>query len=308
MSTGAGWLVLVLLPQAGEVERLIGKLKQDDISVRERAAERLVELGTKARAALRKASSGNPDLRSRVSSLVAEIDLGGTRRELLGPPARVTLPPGDHTLSDIAGFATMQTGVELRVPESQKGVVVKVQAKEAPFWEFLDQLCKAHGGIHVPFKQPADAVEIKEGKINPRPVFATGPFRFWIERLRLERHESFDQNWGRGVLVVGIAWTPLIRPKPQWSFKGGADLRVEEILGPDKKPLKLDPRLVTIFGGFSTAMGEPTRHRKHFFFEPPAKKSRKLSRIRGYAYLLIPAPGKTFGKYVEFEFTDVDLP
>lgn len=308
MSTVARALFLVLLPQAGEADRLVRQLRHDDIIVRERAAERLVELGAKARPALMKARAEARDVQKRISSLLSEINLGAARGEILGPPARVTLPPGDHTLSQIAEMVKVQTGVELRVPQSEKNGVVKVKATRAPFWEFLDRLCKAHGELCVPFKQPADAVELQVGKEDERPVFTTGPFRFWIERLRLERHDSFDQKWGRGILVVGLAWTPMVRPTPQGIFKAGGDIRIKEIRSSDKNPLKLDPRLVTIFGSFAPGVGEPTRYRKHFFFELPAKKARKLARISGSAYFNFTVQGKSFGKYVEFEFKDVDLP
>lgn len=294
----AAIVLLLALSQAGDPDRLVKDLSLDDIPARERAAERLGELGAKARPAVEKLlKSPDPELKARAQSLLEEIALGEGRRALLGPPARITLPAGERTFEQIAAAVREQSGVTVGFPAEAAAKTVQAEAKGLPLWEFLDRVSRAHGGFRPALSQPAEAVGFEAGPPAPVPVFYTGPFKLWVERLRIERHDSFDQKWARGVLVVGFAWPHTVRTIPEDFYKGEPLLALREIKGDDGKPVALDPRLVTPYLAFAPAVQQSRGYRQHFFFEPPGKGVRKLQRIRGTVDLHFPVKRET----VEFE-------
>src|ERR1700690_1292552 len=98
-----GLLLLALsVAQDDSPAGLIELLSSNEIQARERATQRLVEMGLPAKSALEKAAQGSdPETASRARSILGEIALEEHRKEVLGPTGRITLADGDYSLDQI---------------------------------------------------------------------------------------------------------------------------------------------------------------------------------------------------------------
>ncbi len=276
--------LLLAVPQDAEV--LVGQLGDDDIEVRERAAQKLSEMGAPVRPALVRAAKGvDAEIAGRARSVLGEITLAENRRKVFGPVGKVTIPEGEHRLQKIAGLVREQTEIALSLPKETAGDPVKISAKDELLWPFLDRLCRAHGGIRLSETQRLEAIVIEKGAPGSPPVHYSGPFRVWIERIRLERRDPFDKGWNRGSLVLNLDWPPNIRPLGAWN---SARVVVREIAGDDRKTLRVDPDLGDLYPSASSWGARERAHRQLVTFDHPAAGVKKLSRIKGSAALVFP--------------------
>lgn len=282
----------LLLLGAQDEERLVEQLSDEDITVRERAAEKLLERGAAARPALEKAAkSGDPEVALRAKSLLGEIALAEGRRSSLGPAQKIRLAAGTYTLADLARRVEEQSAVAVRLPEAVKGASVRLADREMHLLEFLDHVSAVHGGIRPALRQPADAFAFEEGKPWNAPVKYSSPFRVWIDRLRLERRDPFDTRWERGSMVLGISWQPNVRPIS--TFYAAPRFRITELVGDDGKALETNPGRERLYSGMSMDSSMNRSHREFVPFEHPARGVRRLARIRGTVEVLLPLKTET---------------
>lgn len=293
--------LVALLLALQDADGLVGQLGDEEIEVRERAAQSLVEMGAKARPALEKAAKGgDAEVAGRARSILGEIALAENRRKVFGPVGKVTLGEGDHSLEQIAAAVKEQTEVALAMPKEMAAERVRIGARGDPLWPFLDRLCRAHGGLRLRQDQPEEAIGLEKGTSGASPLHYSGSFRVWIERLRLERRDPFEGGWNRGSFVMDIAWPPTVRPLGSWH---SASVTVKEILGDDGKTLKVNPALGDLYPNASSWSGRVRTHREMVAFEYPAAGVKRLSRIRGTATFVFPQKIETltFEKPLEGE-------
>src|SRR6516164_8876675 len=125
------------------VEQLIARLGHRDFRVRDAAQRSLAARGTAALEALRKARKGQKDLEvaRRLDQLIP-----GLERAALLAPKRVTLRLTNRPAKDALDELTRQTGYKFQVmnpgPNNQ---VHTFNLDQVPFWQALDEVCKADG-------------------------------------------------------------------------------------------------------------------------------------------------------------------
>lgn len=277
------WLILVCLQDA---DRLVQQLGDDEIEARERAAQKLLELGPSARPALERAAKGTDvEIAGRARSILGEIALAENRRKVFGKVGRITLDESDYSLEKICKAVKEQTEIVLSVPNDLAGRRVKIGAKDELLWSFTDRLCLVHGNLRYAPRSPVDEIELEKGTSGRPPVYYSGPFRVCLERLRLEKRNPFEGGWERGSFVVDLAWPPNV--KPMGEVQPGM-LAVREIVGDDGKSLKINPDLGRLYSSGMSWSGRTRTHREFVAFEYPAAGVRRLTRIRGTADLVFP--------------------
>lgn len=275
-----------LQPQTQEIDRLIQDLGADDIGVRERAAEKLISFGPQAENLLRKAADQHLDgeTRARAKSVLGEIQLAQNRNAAFGSAFRVSLPEGAYTVGRIAEILKEQLGVTVRVPPEESRSSIRVEASQMLFWEFLDRVSKAQGGIVLSENQPEDAVSLVSGKFAERPVRYVGQFRISIEGLRLERRRPWGEQWDRGAVILAVAWQPNVRP----IGNSKAEIAVESITELDGTKLEVNPGLESPYRSWQDSHYSPRSQSELISFGLPKGSARRLGNIRGSVKMRLP--------------------
>lgn len=283
---GAAFLLAAFRGQ-DEIARLVEQLSSEDVATREAAAERLVEIGTPARGALEKAlKSRDVEVAARARSILGEIELEENRRRAMGPAGRVSLPAGEHLLGEIARRVREQTSVPLDVPESVAQDRVRIEARNELLWEFIDRLCRTHGGLRLPLAVKKDSITLESGKPQSGPIKNTGPFRVWIERIRLESRDPFEIKWQRGYMTLGITWQPNVHPIGRFHLPRGSGIK--EIIGEDGKQLEMKGHRDYLYSGGSGGRSHARTFREQYTFAYPAPGVKRLSAVRGHVELFLP--------------------
>jgi len=283
-------VALVLLLALQDPASWVEQLGSDDITVRQRAAAALRDLGPAARPALEKAAkSDDLEIRARARTILGDIAIAEQRATSLGPTQRVTLPAGEHALSAVVEGIKEQTGAVLRIPADRQGDhVTTEEARSVPLLEFVDRLCRAHGGMALAPKQPMEAIELVSGRPWKAPTRYDGPFRVSIDRIRLEDRDGFDERYERGSFVFHVSWQPNVRPIMSAYSAGTARLTVTEIVGDDDQPLEINPSLKQPYSGSMGGSDFGRVIRRFVPFQRPAAGVRRLSRVRGHVEVLLP--------------------
>jgi hypothetical protein len=138
-------------PQAdgkGEVARLVEQLGSKQFSRREAAARSLLEIGSPALEALRKAmASPDIEVRQRATELVRQIEQR-TETQLVLKPTRVRLVCKDQPLPAAVEELARKAGMPLKLQGNAAKLAeqkITLDTGETSFWNALDQLCRKAG-------------------------------------------------------------------------------------------------------------------------------------------------------------------
>ncbi|HVE42244.1 MAG TPA: hypothetical protein VNM14_20335 [Planctomycetota bacterium] len=288
-------LFLAFIPlQDPELPRLAEQLGHDDSAQRQRAERRLLELGETARATLERLADGeDPEVRTRARSILASLDRAAVRRKWLGPAWTVRLPEGEVLLGDLPGLLKNQLPVPVEIPVRLAGSRVRIGGKDVPAWEFLDQLCRAHGGLRLPLERPEGAFALEEGKPGRSPTCYSGPFRVSIERITLEERE----DWRGGRMVLNITWQPNVHPLNRDYLRGSYDFKITEFR--DEKGDLLNQKIdrEPRGGGFTLDRTRERVWRSAVSIAFPPAGLRRFGRIKGSVTMVFPSLVET----VEFK-------
>jgi hypothetical protein len=289
----AAW-VLVLVPlQDPELLRLAEQLGHDDSARRQQAERRLLELGEAARATLERLAGGEDvEVRARARSILASMERAAVRRKWLGPAWTVRLPEGEYVLGDLPGLLQKQIPVPVQIPAGLAGSRVRIGGKDVPAWEFLDQLCRAHGGLRLPLDTPEGSFAVHEGKPSHCPIYYSGPFRVSIERITLEERA----DWRGGRMLLSIHWQHNVHPLSRDYLDDDYDFKITEMT--DEKGALLDQSGRQ--SGWNSFALDRTRERVwrgsvDIALPPPGV--RRLGRIKGRVMMVFPSLVET----VEFK-------
>jgi hypothetical protein len=166
-------LFLAFIPlQDPELPRLAEQLGHDDSASGSERSGGSWSSARRARATLERLADGeDPEVRTRARSILASLDRAAVRRKWLGPAWTVRLPEGEVLLGDLPGLLKNQLPVPVEIPVRLAGSRVRIGGKDVPAWEFLDQLCRAHGGLRLPLERPEGPSHWKRGSLAaPRPA------------------------------------------------------------------------------------------------------------------------------------------
>lgn len=201
-----------------EVKSLVRMLNSPILASREEAQQKLIDLGpgvldflpvtTERTSAEEKQRLGQ--IRDKLQKAQAEASVKATY---------VTLS-GEKKLSEVLAAMQKQTGntiVDQREKLDQQGgdPMVKVDWKETPFWQALDQLLDQTGLTVYPYVEQ-DAVGFENRPENDlprlkRPVAYSGAFR--MEAMDLLAKRNLRNSADRRVqLTMEIAWEPRLDP------------------------------------------------------------------------------------------------
>ena len=222
-------LSLALVGQAAEaetpdeltsqVQKLVRQLDDDELSRREAAEEKLVELGPKALDLI-------PPNTPRTSAETKER-LGRVRRQLeialaetIALPTQVTLA-GEMPLSEALAAITKQTGntiVDYRNEFNQQATDPKIQVnlKETPFWEALDRVFDEAGLTLYPYSGKEHALAMVSraaGSELPRFGRAAYAGRFRLEGTSIVASKDLRNPANHNLrLSLELTWEPSLRP------------------------------------------------------------------------------------------------
>lgn len=192
-------------------ERLLEELGDDSVEIRDRAAEKLIRLGERARAALRRAAaSDNADKKARASELLKTLDLFAELRPWYALESRVTLS-GEMTLEQAAQEIGRQSGQSVPASSWPEGRF-RIDLREAGFWHALEAIGEADGKRMLSMTNEGPKFTGDAWR-KPRSVVA-GPFRIATGGSSLRR--EFDVNSKAGETTttqwVLLSWERSIDP------------------------------------------------------------------------------------------------
>lgn len=222
--------IAVALAQAGpatqpaassrEVHSLLVGLSDPHWHVRDRAVERLVELGASAEQQLLAArdSASTVDFRTRVEMILGRID--ESRRS---GPTYVSLHLNNAAPRDALAAMSSEAGVKFDCGSTMLARAVSLDADHEPFWSAFRNLC-SQARLEVGSIDSRGTIGLRSGddEWGRRPAAIEGPYMLLARRIELNR--SLDLANPRNVnnlytLVLLAYAEPKLRPIC-WSVTG----------------------------------------------------------------------------------------
>jgi len=201
-------ILLLAAPQEDDLQRriraLVDQLQSDEIQAVDDAVAGLVALGGPALDPLRdeiKKASG--DAKLRLEEAVRSIERNGRRGRALGAPVLVTLRAEDRPLADALEEFRKSSGQPLKWKELPPGKLT-ISLEKAPFWEALDRLCKAQGGIMWSVKEKE--ILISKGPYRDLPKVFRGNQVLYFGAVSSEKRRYGIQVSPNTTLEGAVAW------------------------------------------------------------------------------------------------------
>lgn len=297
-------LALAADPDPAELVRSLGAARYGD---REAAARALQALGRDALPALRAArDSGDPEVRTRARELAETIE-----RDWLVRPTPISLDFQDRPLDEVIGAIDGRNGLRLALmaaqsdPSRRRAVTVR-SAGPVPFWDAVEQLCRAadlvpppanyranHGkGVPIAYLMPS------KPDLEPSPFVDSGPFRVYLVSLNLEGRSGPGAAAAAGS-PVQLSARLMIEPEPRMyaipdgriGWTEAVDDRGQSLVPPGGDT----PRRYPPEGGYgflatsSSAMGPRLTLIERL--QRPHDPGRTIRRLRGTLPMLVAARG-----------------
>jgi len=271
----AWWLIVVALvgmpdsdlKEGVEVSALIARLTAPRRSDRERAAERLVEIGDGARAALLKAvGSRDLELKARAASVLDSIE----GRDL-GRPKPITLDFRDKPVSEVVDAIAVRTGEGLVLqagndPQRGDPKITLIAEEKVAFWDAVERLGKVAdvrpelnpngmrnqwrmmGGFNNPGARrgrPATGREVvlvpSAGRPAP-PMSRSGRFEVIVFNIHHQRDRTLGAAGGRRPIETSVdRFEVRLRLVPEPSLNIGKIGEVEGLEAIDERGQSLVP-------------------------------------------------------------------
>jgi len=268
------FLVLALMPQEDpRIAKLIEDLVDDSITVREKAAAELAELGKAAIPVLeRLRQSGDIELRSRAGAIlrtIAEFEVVG-RHWRRG--ARITLDaegvPAAKVLEELARQG--RDKFKFDAAELQDPITVKVA--DASFFDALEAVCRASSALT--WEPEGDGLTFTRKRRPPFPARRQGEFQVWLDGITYSRDYDFTGN-PRSTFQLGLvtAWESGIVPV-------AVEQKVTEILDEDGTNLLVQDRF-NYMGRLDAPKGRSRRDPVYAPIPQGAKAVKAFSKVRG---------------------------
>jgi hypothetical protein len=178
-----------------DADRLVRDLGDDDPGVRERAGQRLLDMGPPALTPLKsREKDPDPELRERVLALVSEIGRQERLRALRPKPLKLTLSLNDSLVEEAVRAVLSPYGLQSSFAGQisfLKTRKVTLKLKDALFWEAFDALCK-EAGITVDFFT-CFGICFRDGQggVQAIPHGDVGEFRITASHVILHRNKNY---------------------------------------------------------------------------------------------------------------------
>lgn len=283
---------------ATKVQRLVKQLDEEELARREAAEQALVELGVPALELL-------PANSPRTSAETRER-LGRVRRQLeialaesAAKATRVTLS-GEMKLSAALAAIVKQTGNQVfdyrdEFNQQKTDPTIKVELKDAPFWEALDTVFDEAGMTLYNYSGRANALAMVARATDselPRAGRAAYAGRFRFDGLSIIASRDLRNPANHSLrLTLEAAWEPTLRP-----IVLVQPLDQLVALGEDGKPLVIDGTDGAIEIGVE---GTATAVEFDVNLQLPPRDVQKIGSLQGKLTAIVP------GRVETFEFTDI---
>ena len=169
-----------------EVEKLIEKLGDEEFTVRDKAAKRILEIGADALPTLRKALD-HPDaeVKRRLAEMVPAIEISTALS-----PKIVNLNADKQTLKQIFDDLTKQTGYRYEYFNNNPNQTYSFKFDKKPIWQVLDTI-GAETGMAVQQSFQDEVVRLQQQDTQVPYVSYDGPFRAVATGFQLVKNNDF---------------------------------------------------------------------------------------------------------------------
>jgi len=205
--------------QDNAVSRLVEKLSNDEIEIRDGARRDLLTLGAKALPLLRrKATTAELEIRERLLGVIREIERAERVTFFLREPRRIRLKAERRPIGEVLKDLSKQSETPVTLDGIPPEEPVTVEIADRPFFEALQHLCLAHGGIL--FLLPDDTftledhapVKLVRGDPKACRRFVEGPFVLTLESLYTTNVTLGPKRDTPATLFLQAGWERGIRP------------------------------------------------------------------------------------------------
>jgi len=220
-------LALAALPAAAQddarIKELILKLDDDGFEAREQAEKELVAIGEPALPLLRKAAEeaekrkDGGEVKVRTLSALRAIEFAAKARQVYVEPKKVTLKLAETELGRVLDEIAKQTGVKFDASSVDGRAIVSVDAKDAPLFKVLDDLCRGQDERTYEFRE--EGVKFQKEPHRPYPTAYEGPFRIRIVRLKQERSTDFKARTAQIQLSLEADWQKHLSPSKRYEIE-----------------------------------------------------------------------------------------
>jgi hypothetical protein len=267
-------LALALLPQEDpRIARLAEALLDDSITVREKAAAELADLGKAAIPTLeRLRQSGDIELRSRAGSIlkaIAENQVVG-RHWRRGP--RITLDFEQAPVARVLAELALQAKDKFKFDAAELQDPMTIKVKDAPFFEALEAVCGA--ASQLTWEVEGEGLTFTKKRRPPYPAKRQGEFQVWLDGITYTREYDFTAT-ARSMFQLGVvtAWEAGIVPV-------AIEQKVTEVLDEDGTNLLIPDRF-----NYTPRLEAPKGRSRRDLVQAPvgagAKPVKMFSRVRG---------------------------
>jgi hypothetical protein len=276
-------LALPLVSQEDErLGELIGRLVDDDIGVREKAAADLADVGSPAIPMLeRLRKSPDLELSSRAASIlkaIAENQIVG-RHWRRGP--RITLDFTDAPASAVLAELARQAGDAFKFDAAELQDRITIQVREATFWDALDELCRVAPALTWDADPNGGGLAFSKKRRPPYPAKRQAEFNVWLDGITFSRDYDFTGNpRSTFTLQVASAWEAGVGPV-------AVEQKVTEILDEDGTNLIVPDRF-NYQARMDTPKGRLKRDGVYAPLPQGGKSPRKFSKVRGSSTFYFP--------------------
>jgi hypothetical protein len=201
----------------------------------------------------------------------------------LPPPKLVTLQAEKLPLGKALDEVARQTGVRVEDRRGETGPPLRLDLRDATFWQAVDAIAKAAGARVDLYARGARVALVKrpDGYHNP-PTSYDGPFRLALKRVAVS--EDLETRKALCSLSMEVAWVPGVTPL--WLETRPQRLR---LLGGDRKELPVSDQ------GSSLGEVEGAAFQTVDFSVPaPPRSQARLALVEGRLTAIVPSKTVTF--------------
>lgn len=198
-------------------------------------------------------------------------------------PRTITLQQASISVSKALKELVSQTGnqVEDRRREKDETKVLKLDLKDATFWQALDAIAKA-ADARVSLYERDGKLALVDGPHQLLPVSYSGLFRVVVKEIHL--HQYLDADTHTCDLKLEVAWEPRFQPLFM-------ETRPDSLIVQDDKGRAID---VPEEGGGPAAIGRPMVHTTTVRIPAPQRSAKQLGLFKGKLSVTGPSKMLTF--------------
>jgi hypothetical protein len=281
-----------------KVRALERQLNDDAIAKRETAEKELITIGPDVLPLLSTVNSRTPaevkNRLMRVRNALVKAEVQSATK-----PSMVTIS-GEMTASEAIAKISQQTGnklVDYRERFNQEGAdpKIKVELKDAPFWEALDTVLDAAGLTIYNYDEEKGALAYTSRGDNAMKRLGRGSYSglFRLEPTKIEATRDLRNAQMHSLkLTADVVWEPRVRPivlevplaDVSAKDEDGGEIGIDRNEGTLEVPVESNNAAVEI----------------EFPLTAPSRKVKTLASLKGKI------TGVVLGKIETFEFTEID--